>query len=86
MELLLPAAAAALVIFFVGYLRRSQEKITCPQCHSSQLRQVEQQLKEIRQDGGKIGYATKLDVQLIMETSYRCQNCSHTWTVTAPES
>lgn len=85
MEILLLIAAVALIVIFAGYLRRGREKIVCPQCGSSQLRTVEQQLKELKQDQ-TIGYAVKLDVQLIMETKYRCQACDHAWRVVAPEN
>jgi transposase-like protein len=85
MELLIPVATIVLIVIFVGYVRRGQPKISCPQCADTEVRLVEQQLKELKQDS-TMGYAVKLDVQLIMETSYRCQNCNHTWTVTAPES
>lgn len=84
MEFIVIIAAVALILTFVAYLRRAQPKITCPACGSVQVRQVEQQLKRIEQDTS-VGYATKLDVRLIMETSYRCQNCNHTWAITAPE-
>ncbi len=84
MEILLPVTAVILIALFVGYLRREQRKISCPQCESLRVRIVEQQLKELKQDQ-TIGYAVKLDVQLIMETEYRCQACGHTWTVIAPE-
>lgn len=85
MEIVIPVAAVALIIIFVGYLQRSKPKMSCPQCSSAQVRQLEQQLKELKQDN-TIGYSIKLDVQLIMETKYRCKNCEHTWTITAPES
>lgn len=85
MEILLPITAVILIAVFVGYLRRERQKISCPACNSSQIRAVEKQLKELKQDRAT-GYAVKLDVQLIMETKYRCQACDHTWTVIAPES
>lgn len=85
MEIVLPIAAVALIVVFVGYLRRSQPKISCPQCRSQEVRQLEQQLEKIRQDS-TMGYAVKLDVKLIMKTTYRCQTCGHTWTITAPET
>ena len=31
-------------------------------------------------------FGMKLDVQLIMETQYRCRACEHSWSVTAPET
>ncbi|MBK7897813.1 MAG: hypothetical protein WAS33_30310 [Candidatus Promineifilaceae bacterium] len=85
MEFVIIIAAVVLIAAFVAYVQRGQQKTNCPQCSSPQVRQLEQQLKEIRQDSGTIGYAVKLDVKLIMETSYRCQTCNHSWTVTAPE-
>jgi DNA-directed RNA polymerase subunit M/transcription elongation factor TFIIS len=57
----------------------------CPNCETKNVRIVDQQLKELKQDE-TIGYATKLDVKLIMETHYRCRECDHKWTVTAPEN
>lgn len=84
MEILLPVAAVVLVLAFVGYLRRSQPQVSCPQCRSQQLRTLEQTLEKIEQDS-TMGYAVKLDVKLILKTTYRCQKCNHTWTVTAPE-
>jgi transposase-like protein len=84
MEILVPIAAVVLIVIFVGYVRHGQQKIHCPQCSSPQVRVVDQQLKKLKQDQ-TMGYAVKLDVQLIMETSYRCQNCNHTWAITAPE-
>jgi len=85
MEIFIPVAAVVLIAAFVGYLRRGQQKIICPQCDSSQVRLVDQQLKELKQDQ-TVGYAVKLDVQLIMETKYRCQACNHSWSVIAPEA
>ena len=85
MEILLPVAAVILIIVFVGNLRRSRPQVSCPHCRSQLLRQLDQQLEKIQQDS-TMGYAVKLDVKLIMKTTYRCQNCGHTWTVTAPES
>ncbi len=85
MEIVIVVTAVALIIIFVGYLQRSKPKISCPQCNNTQVRQLEQQLKKLQQDE-IIGLGMKLDVQLIMETKYRCQNCEHTWTITAPES
>lgn len=85
MEFIIPIAAIALIAIFVGYVRRSQTKVSCPACDSPNVRQVDQHLKELKQDS-KMGYAVKLDVQLILETKYRCQNCNHSWTVIAPES
>jgi transposase-like protein len=84
MEFIIPIAAVILIVAFVAYLQRGQQKISCPQCDSAQIRNVEQQLTELKQDQ-TMGYAVKLDVQLIMKTTYRCQTCNHTWTVTAPE-
>lgn len=84
MEIILPVAAAILIVVFVGYLRRSQPKVICPQCASQELRQLDKQLEKIQQNN-TTGYAMKLDVTLILKTTYRCQNCGHTWTVTAPE-
>ena len=84
MEIILPVAAAILIVIFVSYLRRSQPKETCPQCGSQQLRQLDKQLEKIQQNS-TIGYAMKLDVTLILKTTYRCQHCGHTWSVTAPE-
>ena len=91
MEFVLALAAIALTIIFVAYLRRSQPKISCPQCTGTQIRTVEQQLKQLKQDSRIEGFGvidslgTKMDVQLIMETQYRCQACEHSWSVTAPE-
>ena len=85
MEIFIPVAAVVLVAFFVGYLQRGKQKISCPTCDSSQVRVVDQQLKELKQDQ-TMGYAVKLDVRLIMETQYRCQACNHSWTVIAPET
>lgn len=84
MDIFLPLTAVVLIAIFVSYLRRARQKISCPECESSQVRIVEQQLKELKQDQ-TTGYAVKLDVQLIMETQYRCQNCEHSWAVIAPE-
>lgn len=84
MEIIVPLSAIALIVIFVGYVRRGQQKPLCPACASLQVRLVDQQLKELKQDQ-TVGYAVKLDVQLIMETQYRCQACNHTWSVTAPE-
>lgn len=84
MEILLPVAAVVLIGVFVGYLRRSQPRLSCPKCQSQQVRQVEQVLEKIQQDS-TMGYAMKLDVKLILKTTYRCQTCGYTWTVTAPE-
>ncbi len=85
MEFLLPIGAVVLIVFFVSYLQRGKQKVSCPECNGFQVRIVEQQLKQLKQNQ-TMGYATKLDVQLIMETVYRCQTCQHTWQVTAPES
>ncbi|MEZ4593830.1 MAG: hypothetical protein R3D55_22190 [Chloroflexota bacterium] len=85
MEFVIIIAAVALIATFVAYIRRGQQKTSCPQCSSLQVRQLDQQLKKLKQDSGTMGYAVKLDVKLIMETKYRCQSCHHTWTVTAPE-
>lgn len=85
MEIILPVVAAILIAAFVGYLRRSQPRARCPQCQSQQVRPLEQQLEKIQQDS-TMGYAVKLDVKLIMKTTYRCQTCGHAWTVTAPET
>ncbi len=85
MDIILPLAAVVLVATFVGYLLRGKQKISCPACASSQIRVVDQQLKELKQDATS-GYAVKLDVKLIMETHYRCQACGHSWSITAPES
>lgn len=85
MEILLPIAAVVLVLVFVGYVRRGQPKTNCPQCGGTQLRIVDKQLKELKQDTTK-GYSMKLDVSLILETRYRCQACNHTWLITAPEN
>ena len=85
MEFVIIIAALVLVAAFLAYVRRGQQKISCPECANQQVRQVEQQLKELKQDS-TMGYAVKLDVKLIMETTYRCQTCHHTWTVTAPEN
>ncbi len=85
MEIFVPIAAVVLVAFFVGYLQRGKQKIRCPECENTQIRLVDQQLKELKQDQTK-GYAVKLDVQLIMETTYRCQACNYSWTVIAPET
>lgn len=84
MEILLPVAAVAMLVIFIGYLRREQTTISCPECESVRVRQVDQQLKHLKQDA-KMGYGVKLDVQLILETRYACQSCHHRWTVTAPE-
>lgn len=84
MEIILPVVAAMLIAAFVGYMRRSQVKIICPQCQSRQVRPLEQSLEKIEQDRS-MGYAVKLDVKLILKTSYRCQTCGHTWTIIAPE-
>lgn len=86
MEFAIIIAAGVLIATFVAYVRRGQQKISCPQCSSSQVHQMNQQLKELKQDSGTIGYSIKLDVKLIMETKYRCHNCNHTWAITAPES
>ena len=86
MEFVIIIAAVVLVAAFVAYVRRGQEQVSCPECSSPQVRQVDQQLKELKQDSGTMGYSVKLDVKLIMETSFRCQSCNHTWSVTAPES
>lgn len=85
MEILLPIGAIVLIVFFVGYLQRGKQKVSCPECNSVQVRIVEQQLKQLKQNQ-TMGYATKLDVQLIVETAYRCQACQYTWQVTAPEN
>ena len=85
MEILLPITAVILVAVFVGYLRRERPQLSCSACDSLQIRLVEKQLKELKQDRST-GHAVKLDVQLIMETKYRCQACDHTWTIIAPES
>ena len=85
MEILLPITAVILIAVFVGYLRRERPKISCPACNSLQVRVVEKQLKELKQDRAT-GHAVKLDVQLIMESKYRCQACGHTWTAISPES
>ena len=85
MDILLPIATVALIAIFVGYLRRNKQQVSCPQCNSSKVRIVEQQLNELKQDQ-TAGYAVKLDVKLIMETKYHCQVCNHTWTIIAPES
>lgn len=85
MEIVVAITAVVLIAIFVGYVQRGQQKAACPQCASSQVRTVDQQLKELKQDQ-TTGYAVKLDVQLIMETQYRCQACSHSWTVIAPET
>lgn len=85
MEIILPLTAVILVAIFVGYLRRERLKFSCPECDSSQVRVVEKQLKELKQDH-TIGYGMKLDVKLTMETKYHCQACGHTWTVIAPET
>lgn len=85
MEILVPVSAVVLIAIFVGYVRRTQQKTQCPQCNSSQVRTVDKQLKELKQDQ-TIGYAVKLDVKLIMETRYRCQACSHSWAVIASET
>jgi len=85
MEIVAPITAVMLIAIFVGYVRRGKQKISCPGCDSAQVRIVEQQLKELKQDR-TIGYAIKLDVQLIMETQYRCQACGHSWAVIAPET
>jgi DNA-directed RNA polymerase subunit M/transcription elongation factor TFIIS len=85
MEILLPITAVILVAVFVGYLRRERPKLSCPKCVSSRVRLVEKQLKELKQDRAT-GHAVKLDVQLIMETKYRCQACGHTWNIIAPET
>lgn len=85
MEILVPLAALVLVVIFVAYVRRGQQpKVSCPQCGSGQVRLVEQHLEKLKQDESA-GYAVKLDVQLILETTYRCQTCQHSWTVVAPE-
>ena len=42
-------------------------------------------VEKIQQDS-TMGYAVKLDVKLIMKTTYRCQKCGHTWAVIAPET
>ena len=85
MEILLLFTAVILIAVFVGYLRRERLKFSCPECDSSQIRVVEKQLKELKQDRAT-GHAVKLDVQLITETKYRCQACSHIWTAIAPET
>lgn len=85
MELFILVAAVVLTITFVAYIRRGQVKMHCPQCDSASVRTVERQLKELKQDQ-TIGYAVKLDVQLIMETQYRCKACEHSWSMTAPET
>ncbi len=85
MEILLPVAAVVLIVTFIGYLRRGQPRVSCPECQSQQVRQVEQVLEKIEQES-TMGYAVKLDVKLILKTTYRCQKCGHTWTVTAPET
>lgn len=95
MELFILVAAFVLIITFVAYIRRGQVKISCPKCNSPKIRTVDQQLIKLTQDsrsghnlkgiGGIGGLGTKLDVQLIMETQYRCQDCEHSWSVTAPE-
>ena len=85
MEFILPLAAIVLIVAFVGYVRRGQQKTNCPECGSTQLRIVDKQLKELKQDTTR-GYSVKLDVSLILETRYRCQVCNHTWLVTAPEN
>ena len=91
MELFILATAVVLIVVFVAYIRRSQTRISCPQCSSAQVRTVDQQLKQLKQDSNLQGFGvidslgTKLDVQLIMETQYRCQGCEHSWSVTAPE-
>ena len=84
MEIFLAAAAILLVVVFLNYLRREQQKTSCPQCSGKQIRIVEQQLKELKQDQ-TVGYGAKLDVQLIMRTQYHCQTCNHNWTETGPE-
>ena len=84
MEIILPVVAAILIAAFVGYLRRSQPQVSCPQCQSRQVRPLEQSLEKIEQDS-TMGYAVKLDVKLILKTSYRCQTCGHSWTVIAAE-
>ena len=95
MEFFILLAAFVLAIAFVAYVRRGQHKISCPQCSSVQVRTVDRQLKKLTQGraigqdvkdlGGLGNFGIKLDVQLIMETQYRCQACSHAWTVIAPE-
>ncbi|MCB9008241.1 MAG: hypothetical protein H6656_12875 [Ardenticatenaceae bacterium] len=85
MEILVPIAVVVIIALFVGYLQRGRQKISCPACNSPQVRLVEKQLEKLTQNR-KMGYATKLDVQLIMKTAYRCQSCEHSWTVVAPES
>jgi hypothetical protein len=84
-EIFLPITAVILIVVFVGYLRRERPKISCPACNSTQVRTVEKQIKELKQDRAT-GHAVKLDVQLIMETKYRCQACDHTWNLIAPET
>lgn len=84
MEKFLPIATVALIIIFVAYVRRGHTKKICPECDSSRIRTVDQHLKELQQDKTK-GYGVKLDVQLIIETQYRCKACNHSWTVIAPE-
>ena len=84
MEIVVIMAAVLLLIIFVFYLRRGRQTISCPACSSKQIRTVEQQLEKLTQDRS-VGYAVKLDVQLIMKTDYRCQQCAHSWTVIAPE-
>jgi hypothetical protein len=96
MEIIVPIAAVVLIIIFVAYVRRGQTKIGCPNCESLQVRTVDQQLKKLTQDrtsghnlkgiGGIGGFGMKLDVQLIVETHYRCRSCEHSWSVIAPES
>lgn len=96
MEYFIAVTAVALIFIIVAYVRRGQQKSACPQCASLQIRTVDQQLRELQQDnrtgknleglGGIGGFGKKLDVQLIMETRYRCLDCNHIWTVIAPES
>ncbi|WP_420644557.1 hypothetical protein [Candidatus Leptofilum sp.] len=85
MEIVIVVTVVGLGILFAGYLRRSRPKIACEECDSTQVRQLEQSLKKLQQDE-IIGLGMKLDVQIIMETRYRCQDCNHSWTVIAPES
>jgi transposase-like protein len=85
MGIIVPISAVALIVIFVAYVCRGQIKMSCPECNNSQVRTVDKQLKELKQDQ-TMGYAVKLDVKLIIETRYRCQACSHSWTVIAPET
>ena len=96
MELFILVAAVVLTITFVAYIRRGQVKMRCPECDGASVRTVDQQLKKLTQGraigqdvkdlGGLGNFGMKLDVQLIMETQYRCRSCEHSWSVTAPET